>query len=64
MAYNVILGCPALKTIEVIVALYLLLIQFELDDGKAGKLYKNQKMAKKCNYVCLKSLGRKELSAK
>ncbi|KAJ8453102.1 hypothetical protein Cgig2_014865 [Carnegiea gigantea] len=39
---------------------YLLLIQFELDDKKVGKLYKDQKMARECYYLSLKSLGRKE----
>jgi len=39
---------------------YLLLIQFELDDGKVGTLYGDQKMARECCYMSLKSLGRKE----
>ncbi|KAJ8420018.1 hypothetical protein Cgig2_028993 [Carnegiea gigantea] len=39
---------------------YLLLVQFQLDDEKVRKLYRDQKMAMKCYYVRLKSLGRKE----
>jgi len=34
-------------------------MRFELDDGKVGKLYGDQKMAHECYYVSLKSLGRK-----
>ncbi|KAJ8430261.1 hypothetical protein Cgig2_022719 [Carnegiea gigantea] len=33
---------------------------FELDDGKVAKLYRDQKMAGECYYTSLKSLGRKE----
>ncbi|KAJ8438067.1 hypothetical protein Cgig2_025472 [Carnegiea gigantea] len=60
MAYNVILGRPTLKAIKVMVAPYLLLVQFELDNGKVGKLYEDQKMTRECYYVSLKSLRRKE----
>ena len=56
MAYNVILKCPTLNAIEAVVVPYLVLIQFEVDDGEMGKLYDNQKMAKECYYVSLKSL--------
>jgi len=35
-------------------------MQFELDDGRAGKVYGDQKMATECYYVSLKSLARKE----
>ncbi|KAJ8439076.1 LOW QUALITY PROTEIN: hypothetical protein Cgig2_018470 [Carnegiea gigantea] len=59
-AYNVILGQPTLNVIKVVVASYLLLIQFELNDQKVGKLYGEQKMARECYYVSLKSFGRKE----
>ncbi|KAJ8427062.1 hypothetical protein Cgig2_006739 [Carnegiea gigantea] len=34
--------------------------KFELDDGNVAKLYGDQKMARECYYVSLKSLGRKE----
>ena len=34
MAYNVILGRPTLSTIKAVIAPYLLLMQFELDDGR------------------------------
>jgi len=37
-----------------------LLIQFELDDEGVGKLYGDQKMARECYYVSLKSLERNE----
>ena len=60
MAYNVILGRPTLNAIKVMVAPYLLLVQFELDDGKVGKLYGDQKIVRECYYGSLKSLGRKE----
>ena len=60
MAYDVILGRPTINIIEVVAAPYLLLIQFELDDGKVGKFYGDQKMAKEYYYLSLKSLGRKE----
>ncbi|KAJ8425765.1 hypothetical protein Cgig2_014879 [Carnegiea gigantea] len=36
MVYNIILGHPTLNTIKVVVAPYLLLIQFEVDDGKVS----------------------------
>ena len=59
MAYDVILGRPALNTIKDMVAPYLLFIQFELDDKARGKSYGDQKMTKQCSYVTLKSLERK-----
>ena len=61
MAYSVILGRPTLNVIKkAMVAPCLLLIQFELDDGKVGKLYGEQKMTREYYYVSLKSSGRKE----
>ena len=48
IAYNVILGLSTLNVIRVVVAPHLLLIQFELDDEKVGKLYGDQKMANEC----------------
>jgi len=60
MVYIVILGHLTLNAIKVIVAPYLLLIQFELDHGRVGKVYGYQKAARGCYYVSLKSLGRKE----
>jgi len=60
MAYNIILGPSTLNLIKAVVTPYLPLIQFELDDEKVGKLYGDQKMARECYYVSLKSLGRKE----
>jgi len=38
MGYNIILGRPTLNAIKAMMAGYLLLIQFELDDKKVGKL--------------------------
>jgi len=60
MAYNFILGCPTLSTIKVVIAPYLLLMQFEMDDGRVGKLLGDRRMARECYYVSLKSLGRKD----
>ena len=60
MAYNVSLGRPTLTTIKAVIALYLLLMQFELDDGIEGKLLGDQRMARECYDVSLKSLGRKD----
>ena len=60
MAYNVILGRPTLNAIKSIMAPYLLLILFELDDRKVGKLYGDPIMAREWYYVILRSLGRKE----
>ena len=60
MAYNVILKLSTLNVIKIIVPPYLLLIQFELDDGGVGKFYVDQKMARKCDHVSLKSLRRKK----
>jgi len=37
MAYNVIIGRPTLSMLKVVVAPYLLLMQFELDDGGGWK---------------------------
>ena len=48
IAYNVILGLSTLNVIRVVVAPHLLLIQFELDDGKVEKRYREQKMERKC----------------
>ena len=47
IGYNAILGGPSLNTIKPIVASYLLLMQFKMDDGKIRTLYGLQKMAKK-----------------
>jgi len=60
MAYNVIIGHPTLSMLKAVVAPYLLLMQFELDDRGVGKLFGDQRMARECYYVSLKSLGRKE----
>jgi len=37
MVYNVILWSPTLSAIKVVIAPYVLLMQFELDDGRVGK---------------------------
>ncbi|KAJ8424123.1 LOW QUALITY PROTEIN: hypothetical protein Cgig2_015649 [Carnegiea gigantea] len=60
MVYNIILGRPNLNAIKAVVAPYLLLIQFELDDGNMEKLYGDPKIERECYYVSLKSLGKKE----
>jgi len=60
MAYNVIIGRPTLSVLKAVVALYLLLMQFELDDGRVGKLFGDQRMARECYYVSLKSLAREK----
>ena len=60
MAYNVILGHPTPNTTKAIMTFYFLLIHLELDDGKVGKLYGDQKIASECYYGSLKSLSRKE----
>ena len=60
MAYNVIIERPTLSMLKAVVAPYLLLMQFELDDRGVGKLFGDQRMARECYYVSLKSLGRKE----
>ena len=57
MAYNVIIKCPTLSVVKVVIAPYLLLLEFELDDGRVGKLFGDQRMARECYYVSLKSLG-------
>ncbi|KAJ8432523.1 LOW QUALITY PROTEIN: hypothetical protein Cgig2_030315 [Carnegiea gigantea] len=41
------------NAIKVVVASYLLLIQFKLDDEKVSKLYRDQKMARECYYMSL-----------
>ena len=45
MAYNAILRRLTLNAIKVVIAPYLLLMQFELDDRRVGKLHGDQKMA-------------------
>jgi len=60
MAYNVILGHPTLNATKAVIAPYLLLMQFELDGDRIGKLFEDQRMARECYYVNLKSLGRKD----
>jgi len=59
MAYNVIIRRPTLSQVKAVIAPYLLVTQFELDDGRVGKLFENQRMAPECYYVSLKLLGRK-----
>ncbi|KAJ8426574.1 hypothetical protein Cgig2_022311 [Carnegiea gigantea] len=58
--YSVILGRSSLNAMKVVVTSYLLLIQFELDDRKMGKLYREQKIVRECYYVSLKPLRKKE----
>jgi len=48
MAYNVIIGRPTLNAVKAVVAPYLLLMQFELNDGRVGKLFGDQRMAREC----------------
>ncbi|KAJ8424988.1 hypothetical protein Cgig2_027997 [Carnegiea gigantea] len=60
--YNVILGHLTLNAIKAIIAPYLLLVQFELDDGRVRKLYRDKKMARECSCVSLNSLAQKEKS--
>jgi len=50
--------------IKAIVESYLLLIQFELDDGGVKKPYGDQKMTRECYYVSLKFLRRKKNPSK
>jgi len=44
--YNVILGWPALHKVKAIIALYLLQLQYEADDGSVGKLQRDQYTAR------------------
>ena len=39
MAYNVIIERPTLSVLKAVVVPYLLLMQFELDNGGVGKLF-------------------------
>ena len=48
MAYNVILGRTTLSVVKAVKAPYLLLMQFKLDDGKVGQLYRDPKIARVC----------------
>jgi len=41
LAYNMILGCLKLQSIKVAIVPHLLLMQYELDNGAIGKLYKD-----------------------
>jgi len=63
MAYNVIIGRPTISMVKAVIAPYLLLMQFELDDGRVRKRFGDQRMARERYYVSLKSLGRKEETA-
>ena len=63
VAYNVIIRRPTLGTIKAVVAPYLLLVQYELDDGRVEKLFRDQTMARECFCVSLKALGRGEETA-
>jgi len=60
IAYNINLGHPTLSAIKAVIAPYLLLMQFELDDGRVGKLFGDQRMPHECYYVSLKLSGRKD----
>jgi len=57
IAYNVLIGRPTLSAIKAVIAPYLLLMQFEIDHGQAGKLFGDQRMARECYYISLKLLG-------
>ena len=46
IAYNVILKRLTVNAIKTVAAPYLLLIQFELDDGRVRKLYRTKHMAR------------------
>jgi len=48
MAYNVIIWSPTLSMVKAVIAPYLLLMQFEMDDGRVGKLFGDQRMAHEC----------------
>ena len=52
MAYNVILGQPSLNAIKVVVASYLLVVHFGLDDGKVWS-YMETKTWQKNAIMCI-----------
>jgi len=63
LAYNIIIGRPTLGMIKAVIAPYLFLVQYELDDGRVEKLFGDQRMARECYYVNLKALERGEETA-
>jgi len=54
--YNAILGCPTLHNVKAAIALYLLQLQFEADDGSVGEIHGDQRMARQCYLVSIRPL--------
>ncbi|KAJ8420172.1 hypothetical protein Cgig2_021472 [Carnegiea gigantea] len=55
-AYNAIIGRLTLYKVKAVVAPYLLLLQFEVDDGNIGELCGDQRTAWECHLVSIKAL--------
>ncbi|KMT19209.1 hypothetical protein BVRB_1g013910 [Beta vulgaris subsp. vulgaris] len=55
LPYNVIIGRPTLNKVKAAISTYQLLLQFEGDDGKAARLFGDQKSARECYVNSLKS---------
>ncbi|KAJ8429898.1 hypothetical protein Cgig2_008783 [Carnegiea gigantea] len=54
--YNVILGRPILHKVKVVIASYLLQLQFKANDGSVGKLQGDQRMARECYLASIQPL--------
>ncbi|KAJ8423380.1 hypothetical protein Cgig2_034208 [Carnegiea gigantea] len=55
-AYNVILGRPILYRVKVVIAPYLLQIQYKADNGMVGKLFKDQRPGRECYLISIRPL--------
>ncbi|KAJ8420264.1 hypothetical protein Cgig2_021931 [Carnegiea gigantea] len=55
-AYNAILGRPTLHKVKVVIAPYLLQLQFRADDGSMGTMQEDQRMARECYLVSIRPL--------
>ena len=47
IAYNVILGPSTLHKVKAVIALYLIQVQFEADDGRVGEMHVDQHFTNK-----------------
>ncbi|KAJ8438701.1 hypothetical protein Cgig2_011884 [Carnegiea gigantea] len=54
--YNIIIGRPTLHRVKVVIAPYLLQLQFEADDGSVGMMQGDQRIAWECYLVSIRPL--------
>ncbi|XP_010694815.2 uncharacterized protein LOC104907571 [Beta vulgaris subsp. vulgaris] len=55
LPYNIIMGRPTLNRTKAAISTYQLLMQFEMDDRKVGKIQGDQQAGRECYLISLKS---------